>query len=195
MASRATMIVCAGLVATSAVVAGLWTFHGSRSRPDGQPSSMALSSRPAGSLVEADGQSVRTVYPGPLSGAPQRAEVPSRTEPATAAAIAAPAPGVSTAPQVERVAVATPVKPSEETPMPGLAVETAPEGADDRPAAAGPGADLNTASVEELNALGAGMIGRRIVAFRPYASPEDLVNRRVLKKSDFEIIKASVMVR
>nr|WP_236960776.1 hypothetical protein [Methylobacterium durans] len=39
------------------------------------------------------------------------------------------------------------------------------------------------------------MIGRRIVAFRPYSSPENLVNRRVLKKSDFEIIKAAVAVR
>ncbi|GEP07905.1 hypothetical protein MOX02_59430 [Methylobacterium oxalidis] len=63
------------------------------------------------------------------------------------------------------------------------------------PAASGTSIDLNTASVEELNALGAGMIGRRIIAFRPYASPEDLVNRRVLKRSDFEVIKTAITVR
>ncbi|MBP2498798.1 DNA uptake protein ComE-like DNA-binding protein [Methylobacterium sp. PvP062] len=63
------------------------------------------------------------------------------------------------------------------------------------PASPGQGVDLNTASVEELNALGAGMIGRRIIAFRPYASPEDLVTRRVLKKADYEAIKAAVAVR
>ncbi|WP_244424632.1 hypothetical protein [Methylobacterium nodulans] len=49
--------------------------------------------------------------------------------------------------------------------------------------------------MEELNALGAGMIGRRIIAFRPYASPEDLVTKRVLKRADYEIIKAAVVVR
>ncbi|WCS28432.1 helix-hairpin-helix domain-containing protein (plasmid) [Methylobacterium sp. NMS14P] len=63
------------------------------------------------------------------------------------------------------------------------------------PASPGQGVDLNTASVEELNALGAGMIGRRIIAFRPYGSPEDLVTRRVLKKADYEAIKAAVAVR
>jgi len=49
--------------------------------------------------------------------------------------------------------------------------------------------------VEELNALGAGMIGRTIVANRPYISPEDLVDRRILKKADFEAIRAAVTVR
>ncbi|WP_244540039.1 helix-hairpin-helix domain-containing protein [Methylobacterium sp. 13MFTsu3.1M2] len=73
-------------------------------------------------------------------------------------------------------------------------VEGAP-GSGQPPASPGQGVDLNTASVEELNALGAGMIGRRIVAFRPYGSPEDLVTRRVLKKADYEAIRAAVAVR
>jgi DNA uptake protein ComE-like DNA-binding protein len=55
--------------------------------------------------------------------------------------------------------------------------------------------DLNTGSVEDLNRLGAGMIGRRIVGGRPYASPEDLVNRRVLTRKDFDRIKAQIVVQ
>ena len=46
-------------------------------------------------------------------------------------------------------------------------MDTAPASAATEPAVARFGIDLNTASVEELNALGAGMIGRRIVAYRP----------------------------
>ncbi|MGH1571816.1 ComEA family DNA-binding protein [Methylobacterium sp. P31] len=67
--------------------------------------------------------------------------------------------------------------------------------ADASPATTGGSVDLNTASVEQLNALGAGMIGRRIIEFRPYASPEDLVTRRVLKRADYETIKAAITAR
>ncbi|MCJ2054458.1 ComEA family DNA-binding protein [Methylobacterium sp. J-070] len=63
------------------------------------------------------------------------------------------------------------------------------------PAATGGSVDLNSASVEQLNALGAGMIGKRIIEFRPYASVDDLVTRRVLKRSDVETIKGAVTVR
>jgi DNA uptake protein ComE-like DNA-binding protein len=55
--------------------------------------------------------------------------------------------------------------------------------------------DLNTASVEQLNALGAGMIGKGIIEFRPYASSEDLISRRVLKRTDYDAVKDSVTVR
>jgi hypothetical protein len=44
-------------------------------------------------------------------------------------------------------------------------------------------------------ALGAGMTGRRIMASRPYASPEDLVTKRFLKKVDLGIIKAAITAR
>jgi DNA uptake protein ComE-like DNA-binding protein len=73
--------------------------------------------------------------------------------------------------------------------------DTATNSADDPSAPPGGSVDLNTASVEQLNALGAGMIGRRIIEFRPYASPEDLVTRRVLKRADYETIKAAVTAR
>jgi len=56
--------------------------------------------------------------------------------------------------------------------------------------------DLNTASVDQLNALqGAGSIGRAIVRGRPYASTDDLVTRRVLRRSVYEQIKDQVTVR
>jgi hypothetical protein len=56
--------------------------------------------------------------------------------------------------------------------------------------------DLNTASVDELNALrGAGRIGRAIVRGRPYGSVEDLVKKRVLNRSVFARVKDQVTAR
>ena len=52
--------------------------------------------------------------------------------------------------------------------------------------------DLNTASVAELNNLGGGMIGRAIVAGRPYRSAEDLLAKRVLNKGTFAQIKTQI---
>jgi hypothetical protein len=54
--------------------------------------------------------------------------------------------------------------------------------------------DLNSASVEELNQLGAGRVGRAIVRGRPYTSAEDLVRKRVLNRSRFARIKDQVRV-
>jgi hypothetical protein len=55
--------------------------------------------------------------------------------------------------------------------------------------------DLNTASAEELNRAGGGMIGKAIVRQRPYADPEDLLRKRVVSRATFERIKAHVAVR
>ncbi len=55
-------------------------------------------------------------------------------------------------------------------------------------------ADLNSASVERLNKLGVGLVGRAIVRGRPYASTDDLVEKRVLKRTAFERIKDQVTV-
>ncbi len=49
--------------------------------------------------------------------------------------------------------------------------------------------DLNTASLDELNGLGGGMVGRAIIAGRPYRSPEDLLAKRVLNKTTFARIR------
>jgi DNA uptake protein ComE-like DNA-binding protein len=55
--------------------------------------------------------------------------------------------------------------------------------------------DLNRASLEELNSLGAGIIGRTIIYGRPYSSPEDLVERRLLNARDYARIRDRVSVR
>lgn len=55
--------------------------------------------------------------------------------------------------------------------------------------------DLNRASPEELNSLGAGMIGRTIIYGRPYSSPEDLIDRRLLNLRDFARIRGRITVR
>ncbi len=76
-----------------------------------------------------------------------------------------------------------------------VAARTEPRDAASPKAAAG-GIDLNKASLAELNGLrGAGLIGRAIVRGRPYASPEDLVRKRVVNRSTFNRIKGQVVVR
>jgi DNA uptake protein ComE-like DNA-binding protein len=56
--------------------------------------------------------------------------------------------------------------------------------------------DLNTAPVYVLDHLpGVGRIGRAIVRHRPYHSVEDLVDRRVLRSSDFQRVRSLVTVQ
>ena len=55
--------------------------------------------------------------------------------------------------------------------------------------------DLNRGSLEQLNRLGAGMIGRAIIYGRPYSSPEDLLDRRILNYRDFARIRNRITVR
>ena len=55
--------------------------------------------------------------------------------------------------------------------------------------------DLNRAPIDELNSLGAGLIGRAIVYGRPYSSPEDLVDKRILTHGTFARIRNRVTVR
>ncbi|MBF9195573.1 helix-hairpin-helix domain-containing protein [Microvirga sp. BT290] len=56
--------------------------------------------------------------------------------------------------------------------------------------------DLNRASVEQLNSLkGAGALGRAIIKHRPYRSVDDLVKRKIVRRTVFEKIKGQVTVR
>ncbi|MFC5484100.1 ComEA family DNA-binding protein [Microvirga aerilata] len=56
--------------------------------------------------------------------------------------------------------------------------------------------DLNTASFAQLNSLkGAGALGRAIIKGRPYASVDDLMRKKVLRRTAFEKIKDQVTVR
>src|SRR3954464_11603838 len=82
MTSRSTLSICAGLAAVSAVVAGLWASHGLRSGADRekQPSFAAQLGKQQRSPTGPEGQSIRTVYPGPLSEPAQRISPPPQNE-------------------------------------------------------------------------------------------------------------------
>ncbi|MGU3468180.1 helix-hairpin-helix domain-containing protein [Methylobacterium sp. C33D] len=190
--SRSTLSISAGLAVAAVVLAGLWVSYGPRPHAsrDRQASATIPVSKQDRSGIDPQGEAIRSVYPGPNAGSAQRA---------------APAPRNATAAPPSSLAATPPASPAASSDTPaasGAARPTPPQtqaegapGSGQPPASPGQGVDLNTASVEELNALGAGMIGRRIVAFRPYGSPEDLVTRRVLKKADYEAIRAAVAVR
>ncbi|SFF08534.1 Helix-hairpin-helix motif-containing protein [Methylobacterium sp. 13MFTsu3.1M2] len=190
--SRSTLSISAGLAAAAVVLAGLWISYGPRPHAsrDRQASTPIPVSKQDRSGIDPQGEAIRSVYPGPNAGsAPRVAPAPRNATAAPPSSLAATPPASPPASPDAPVAsgVAKPAAPPQQ-------VEGAP-GSGQPPASPGQGVDLNTASVEELNALGAGMIGRRIVAFRPYGSPEDLVTRRVLKKADYEAIRAAVAVR
>jgi len=56
--------------------------------------------------------------------------------------------------------------------------------------------DLNKASFEELNSIkGAGALGRAIIKGRPYKSVDDLVKRKILRRTIYEKIKDQVTVQ
>ncbi|QRM28533.1 helix-hairpin-helix domain-containing protein [Microvirga sp. VF16] len=56
--------------------------------------------------------------------------------------------------------------------------------------------DLNKGSIEQLNTLrGAGSLGRAIMRGRPYKSVEDLVKKRVVRRTAYERIKDQVTVQ
>ena len=56
--------------------------------------------------------------------------------------------------------------------------------------------DLNKASFEELNSLkGTGALGRAIIKGRPYKAVDDLVKKKVLRRTVYEKIKDQVTVQ
>lgn len=178
------------LVVLAAALAGLWQSFARRSGPPASstpPVAEAPARREPRALPvpsEPEEPGVRSVYPG---ARPSAARAPQpEAPPAATPTRAAPVPTQDSAPPAapERSAALQP--PGLDTPDPPAPAE-AP--------AVGEGVDLNTAPLEALNALGAGMIGKTIIANRPYAAPEDLVTRRVLKRQDFETIRPRVVVR
>lgn len=185
---RSVLSVSAGLAVIAVIFAALWIGYGPR--PQG-----GLDKRAAGAVplsqqprtpVDARGQSIRAIAPGPPSAPGMVATAPS---PPAAAPAGLPAPpGPSTDP-------GSPARQPDGPSATALRTETVPNAAQDPSTAPAGSVDLNTASVEQLNALGAGMIGRRIIEFRPYAAPDDLVTRRVLKRGDYDTIKNAITVR
>jgi helix-hairpin-helix protein len=117
--------------------------------------------------------SVRSLAPLPVA-APARSLAPP------------PAPAPAASPAAARAAPPAP----EPAPASQRTASVAPPAQGSAPAGR---IDLNSASVEELNAIpGAGLIGRAIQRGRPYASPEDLVAKRILNRAAYERIKDQI---
>jgi hypothetical protein len=181
------------IVVLAAGLAGLWQLLMPRATGPyvSEPPKRADAGRsgqtaPAG---ESDDQ-VRSVYPGPRPAEPpQRPPQMAETAPAPSPV---PVPGPTPVPMPSPPPVFTPPVPS--APLPPD--ETSAEPAVEPPPAAAGAVDLNTASLAELNGLrGGGMIGKAIIARRPYASPSDLLSKRVLSRSTYERIKDQITVR
>ena len=167
--------------------------------PSLKPVNAVVASAPA-AVVPAAGP--RVVYQGAVTGptAPQPSQTPVVTAAAPAASKAprawqdVPA-GAAVVPAVAAIAQPTGVKPVAPAVPQAFARLEAPKAEPTAaPVAAAPSrrVDLNTASVAELNGLGGGMIGRAIVAGRPYRSAEDLLAKRVLTRGTFAQIKGQV---
>ncbi|TGD97172.1 ComEA family DNA-binding protein [Methylobacterium nonmethylotrophicum] len=144
---------------------------------------------------------VRSVYPGPrpAESAPPRqppaAETARAPNPAPAPSYAPPpSPAPPSSPAPAQTAAALPVPPPVFAPPAPADLPPAERTAAEAPAAGT--IDLNTASLAELNGLrGGGMIGKAIIARRPYASPSELLSKRVLSRATYDRIKDQVTVR
>jgi DNA uptake protein ComE-like DNA-binding protein len=196
---RSMLSISAGLAAVSVVLATLWISHGPRQQmSQGKQASAPVpisQQRPTGS----GGQPVRTIATGPSTGSALSSTLSQQHRGGVDSALFAVVPtsdSASTQPGKLRslTDAGSPTRLADVAPSSGLGTGTVVNSASE-PSATGGSVDLNSASVEQLNALGAGMIGKRVIEFRPYASVEDLVTRRVLKRADYETIRAAVTAR
>jgi len=189
---RSVLSVSAGLAVIAVVFAALWIGYGPRPQggPDKRASAAIPLSQQSRTPIDPKGQAIRTIAPGSSSGPGMAATAPQVS---SSPGIAPASPPISaTGPSAD---LGSPARQPDGPSTTGLRTETAPGGALEPSAPPGGSVDLNTASVEQLNALGAGMIGRRIVEFRPYTAPDELLSRRVLKRTDYDTIKNAITVR
>ena len=153
-----------------------------------------------------DGSGIPSAAPEPPVQESASAPAPADTGSDQAAAPPAAPSGGAQAPETRQAAQ----KPSSPMPSPNVPSPhvSSPPAAEDMtgavavanvPTAPDPSSDLidlNTASFEQLNSLrNAGPLGRAIIKGRPYGSVEDLVTRKVLRRSVYEKIKDQVTVR
>lgn len=195
---RSVLSISAGLAVVSVVLTTLWVSHGPRPQADQTKNAAAvvpISQQPQ--RLDSKGQAIRTIATGSSSGSAVSDARPAQNGivvDSTPSAGIPPAGAPSSVPADPSTDTRPPTRLADVAPASGLRSDTNGNSANDPSATKGT-VDLNLASVEQLNALGAGMIGKRIVEFRPYAMPEDLVTRRVLKKSDYDAIWPAVTVR
>jgi len=196
---RFALSISAGLAVVSVVLTTLWVSHGPRPANDQakKTSEVPISQqRTTGS----NGQPIRSIATAPSSGSSlsdvsAQKVTPAVPEPPLATNLqsdAYSAPPVNLDPPADG---RSPSRLADATPVSGAGTATTVNSANDPSGTAGGTVDLNSASVDQLNALGAGMIGKRILEYRPYASTDELLSRRVLKRSDYETIKAAVTAR
>ncbi|WP_313902710.1 ComEA family DNA-binding protein [Methylobacterium sp. E-066] len=197
---KSTLSISAALAVIALVLTSLWVGYGPRlqSGRDKQAATVVpLSQQPT---TNPEGKTIRNVSPGAVPGLSQRISPPSLSGESSGsvsfvATPAVPSPSTETVSPSATADIRSPAKSPEITSPSGLNAATTTTSPVDQSAAPAGSVDLNSASVEQLNALGAGMIGKRIIEFRPYTSVDDLLARRVLKRSDYEAIKGAVTIR
>ncbi|AMN43128.1 hypothetical protein [Rhodoplanes sp. Z2-YC6860] len=155
---------------------------------------------------------------------PAKPVQPAVSTPAAQKAASTPSvikPVATTPPQVAKPVIPVGESPSTKAPTPGQAVQASTNAAPAEPQAgsalrkpskpvnlptekqvnapsedqATGEHDLNLASLADLNSLGGGMIGRAIIAGRPYHSPDELVTRRILSRATYSLIRTHISVR
>lgn len=132
--------------------------------------------------------------PRPPEPSPPAAEPPARAAEAEAGPAPSRPPAIPPPPVAEAPPPAPPAFPPPVFSPPAATLP--PEPPAEAPRAPAGAVDLNTASLAELNGLrGGGLIGKAIIAGRPYAAPQDLLSKRVLSRAVFERIKDQVTVR
>lgn len=188
---RSTLFLSAGLAIASVVLTSLWIGYGPRQQvaQDKRVSTVVPLSKQERTGLDAKGQAIRTITPGSTSSSGMVGTAPSGSSPSVA---------LSPNPAATLKAFNDPDAPERQSDIASIAApeaKTTPAGTEGQFSTPNGNVDLNTATVEQLNGLGAGMIGKRIIEFRPYASTEDLISRRVLKRSDYDAIKGAVTVR
>ncbi|WP_313899054.1 ComEA family DNA-binding protein [Methylobacterium sp. J-072] len=198
---KSTLSISAALAVIAVILTSLWVGYGPRPPSGGAKQAatvVPLSQQQR--TTDSNGQPIRIITTGPSSGSAQRIASPSPSGESSGSASSATNPAVKS-PSTETVSpsaladIRSPAKSPEDASTSGLSAATTTASPVDQSAATAGSVDLNSASVEQLNALGAGMIGKRIIEFRPYTSVDDLLARRVLKRSDYEAVRGAVTIR
>jgi hypothetical protein len=150
---------------------------------DADPDAFIVTSRPLAEAAYVPPAGPQDTAPAPMAASP--------LPPAGKEASADPKPAETIFDQPERTTSATDID------MTGTVAKHASLAETARPESpAADLVDLNRASFEQLNSLkGAGALGRAIIKHRPYRSVDDLMKKKVLRRSVFDKIKAQVKVQ
>lgn len=197
---KSTLSISAALAVVALVLTSLWVGYGPRPPSGGAKQTatvVPLSQQQR--TTDSNGQPIRIIATRPSSSSAKLAP-PSLSGESSGSASSAAVPAVQsfsteTASRSASADIRSPAKSPEDTSTSGLGTDTTTNSPVDQSVATSGSVDLNSASVEQLNALGAGMIGKRIIEFRPYVSVDELLARRVLKRSDYEAIRGAVTIR